>query len=289
MIAAWKRWISGGIGWSVQHAVDAVADPQARVLRFDVHVAGPQIDRLQQDLVDQPHHRGFLGHLREFGIVVDGLIEFDAVVGRRQETVDRFAADAQVVLDPLGDLFAAGQHRHHGQPGGHAQLVQGIQVEGIARGDDQAPIVAADGEERFAMDEARGKVLQQAEVDFGVDQVDELQPHLVGQGPQGRLFAEEPELHGGLVQAHPLGLGSARLLKLPGIQQALCGKAFRRHPLITPPIRVIFAAGGPSTLSPLIASSDKPRQREKVSFFSDANWPVGVKMRGADSRHLKQE
>ena len=65
----------------VQHAVDAIADPQARLLRFNVHVAGPQLDRLQQDLVDQPHHRGFLGHLREFGIVVDRLIEFDAVVG----------------------------------------------------------------------------------------------------------------------------------------------------------------------------------------------------------------
>ena len=90
----------------------------------------------------------------------------------------------------------------------------------------EAPVVAADGEERFAMDEARGKVLQQAEVDFGVDQVDELQPHLVGQGPQGRLFAEEAELHGGLVQAHPLGLGSPGLLKLLGIQQALAEKHF---------------------------------------------------------------
>ena len=90
----------------------------------------------------------------------------------------------------------------------------------------RVPVVAADREERFAMDEARGKVLQQAEVDFGVDQVDELQPHLVGQGPQGRLFAEEPELHGGLVQAHPLGLGSPRLLELLGIQQALAEKHF---------------------------------------------------------------
>ncbi len=76
------------------------------------------------------------------------------------------------------------------------------------------------------MDEARGKVLQKAEVDFGVDQVDELQSHLVGQGPQGRLFAEEAELHGGLIEAHPLGLGSARLFELPRIQQAFAEKHF---------------------------------------------------------------
>ena len=28
----------------VEHAVDAVADPQTRLLRFEVHVAGPQVD-----------------------------------------------------------------------------------------------------------------------------------------------------------------------------------------------------------------------------------------------------
>ena len=106
------------------------------------------------------------------------------------------------------------------------------------------------------MDEARGKVLQQAEVDFGVDQVDELQPHLVGQGPQGRLFAEEAKLHGGLVQAHPLGLGSPGLLELLGIQQPLAEKHFAdihgtHHPSLT---TLINPAKG------------------KVSFFSDANW-----------------
>ena len=134
-------------GLGMQHAVDAIADPQAGLLRFKVHVAGPQLDRLQQDLVDQSHHGGLLGHLREFGIVVDGLIEFDAVVGLGQETVDRFAADPQVVLDSLGDLFAAGKHRHDVQSGSSAQFVQGVQVEGIARGDDDRTILTADGKE----------------------------------------------------------------------------------------------------------------------------------------------
>ena len=229
-----------------------------------------------------------------------GSIELDPLVGLGQEAVDRFAADAQVGLDLLGDLVAAGQHRHDGQPGGHAQFVQGIQVERIAGGDDQTAVVAANREEHLAMDETGGKVLQEAEVDFGVDQVDELQPYLFGQRPQGSFFGKEPELDGGLVEAHPLGLGSAPAQPVwrPKGPYAL---AFRPRPSHAPTIsqkgsgadaaaRFRYNPGTccrccpvtlsacqnslfdrPLTLSPSNALSDKPRQGEKVSFFSDAN------------------
>jgi len=53
-----------GHGLRVQHAVDAVADHQARLLRLDVYVAGPRLDGLQQYLVDQTDDRRFLGHFR---------------------------------------------------------------------------------------------------------------------------------------------------------------------------------------------------------------------------------
>ena len=128
----------------VQHAVDAVADPQARLLRLDVHVAGPRLDRLQQDLVDQPDDRGLLGHLRELGAVgLDLLEQLDAVVARLgHQAVDRLAAHAQVGLDQLGDLRAAGQHGHDAQAGGGAQLVQRIEVERIAGGHHQRAVGA---------------------------------------------------------------------------------------------------------------------------------------------------
>ena len=48
---------------ALQHAVDAVADLQPRLLRLDVNVARPRLDRLRQDLVHQPHDRRLLGHL----------------------------------------------------------------------------------------------------------------------------------------------------------------------------------------------------------------------------------
>src|SRR5262249_22677573 len=53
----------------LHHAVDAVADGDAVGLRLDVNVAGPQLDRFQQDFVDQANDRGFLGHLRQLGAV----------------------------------------------------------------------------------------------------------------------------------------------------------------------------------------------------------------------------
>ena len=45
-------------------------------------------------------------------------IDTFVVAALGQQAVDRFAADAQVRLDPLGDFLAAGQHRHDRQPGG---------------------------------------------------------------------------------------------------------------------------------------------------------------------------
>ena len=76
------------------------------------------------------------------------------------------------------------------------------------------------------MDKARGEVLQKAEIDVGINQIDELQSHLLGQGPQGRLLTQESKLHGGLVQPHPVGLSGAGLRELLGIQQAFSEKHF---------------------------------------------------------------
>ena len=144
----------------------------------------------------------------------------------RQQAVDRVAADTQVRLDPFGDLLPAGQHWHDRQPGGHAQLIQRIEIEGVAGGDDQRAVVAMHREKRFAMDEPRREVLEQLQIDFLIDQIDECQPDLVGQRPQGGLFGHVPQLHGRLVQPHALGLGTAGLFQLLGIQQSAAEEQF---------------------------------------------------------------
>ncbi|OHB69838.1 MAG: hypothetical protein A2V70_09595 [Planctomycetes bacterium RBG_13_63_9] len=154
----------------MEHAVDPVADPQSGLLRFDVHVAGPRLDRLQEDLVDQPDDRGFLGELRKLGAVTLDLFEqLDPAVERLgQETLDRLATHAEVRLDQFVDLRAPGQDRHDRQSRGHAEFVQRIEVERVARGNDQGAVVLADGEERFSVDELLRESLEQGEVDLRV-------------------------------------------------------------------------------------------------------------------------
>ena len=116
------------------------------------------------------------------------LRKLDAVVaGLGHQAVDRLAAHAQVGLDPLGDFRAAGQHGHDRQPGGRAELVQRIQIERIAGGHHQRAVGAADREEGLAVDEPQGEVVQQAQIDLRLGQVDELQADLFAQRPQGLL------------------------------------------------------------------------------------------------------
>ena len=202
----------------VEHAVDAVADPQPRLLRLDVYVAGPRLDGLQQDLVDQPDDRRLLRHLREFRAVrLDLLQEFHAVVVGRlgHQPLDRLAAHAQVGLDQLGDLVAAGQHGHDRLAGGQAQLVQRVEVERIAGGDHQSAVVLADGEEGLAVDELGRELLEQRKVHVRLGEVDVVQADLFAQSAQGRLLGEKTEFHGDLVQTVAFRLGLARQVELP--------------------------------------------------------------------------
>ena len=71
-----------------------------------------------------------------------------------------------------------------------------------------------------------GKVVQQRQVDLGLGQVDELQADLLAHRPQGRLFGDQPQLDGRLVQPHAVGLGRPRQLQLPGVQEPFAQQDF---------------------------------------------------------------
>ena len=137
-------------------------------------------------------------------------IEAVVVAALGQQAVDRLAADAQVRLDALGDFLAAGQHGHDRQAGGHAQLVQRIEIERIAGGDDQRAVAPVDWKERLPMDEPWWKVFEQFQIDVGLDEVDELQPHFRRPTPAERPLPSETKLHGGLIEAQSFGLGAWR-------------------------------------------------------------------------------
>jgi len=48
--------------------------------------------------------------------------------------------------------------------------------------------------------------VEQAEIDLGVDQIDELQSDLFAQNAQRRLLGEKSQLDRCLIEPHPLGL-----------------------------------------------------------------------------------
>ena len=143
-----------------EHAVHAEADGEAFFLRLDVHVAGHQLEGLDQQLVDEPDDRGRLGDLGQFAAVVGRLADdLDPFLDvPRDELVDRVAADPQVLFDPLQDVVAAGEDRVEPEARQGGQLVEGLEVERVVGGDADFSVVASDGENRVPEDGRRGKL-----------------------------------------------------------------------------------------------------------------------------------
>jgi len=107
---------------------------------------------------------------------------------------DRVSADAEVVLDELHHVFAAGQHRIEPESAQRAELVERFEIERIADGDRHAPVVAAQRHQGVAKDGGGGEPRQELAVDLVVVQVDKLHPELVGEGAERFLLAHEAEL-----------------------------------------------------------------------------------------------
>ena len=49
-------------------AVDAITDQDRRFPRLDMDIAGPHMDRLGQDGIDKPHHRGEPGQFEQLAV-----------------------------------------------------------------------------------------------------------------------------------------------------------------------------------------------------------------------------
>ena len=201
--------------------------PATRLLRLDVHVAGPRIEGFQQDFVDQPDHGRFLGHLRQLGAVgFHRPMTFHLVAELIHHSLDGFAAHAEVGFDQLGDFLAAGQDRDDGLPGDRAQLIQGIEVEGVAGGDDQGAVFLTHRKHRLAMDELLREGLQQREVDVGIGQFDVVQAHLFPQRPQRSFLGDEAHVDGHLVEPLAIGLGRAGDFQLTLVEEPLSQQYF---------------------------------------------------------------
>ncbi len=169
----------------LQHAVDPVADLDAGRLGFNVNVAGAGFAGFAENLIDQPHDRRFLRHLRCFGAVPLELFQnLDAALffSLGHQPVDRFGPHAQVRLDQLGQLRRRCQHGHYGPAGRGAHRVDGVQIERVAGGHHQRVVFPGNRKDLVLMDQLDRKVFEQRQVDFDFRQIDDLQPQRATQG-----------------------------------------------------------------------------------------------------------
>jgi hypothetical protein len=203
MMAAWN--LHGGARGVVQHAVDAVPDGQASLVGLDVDVAGPLVDRFEEDLVDQLDHAGLLGHLQQV-IVVLGVVADDLQVVGAHHLVERLAADAEMRLDELLDVLLGRQGRLNLQARQQADLVEGVEVERVAGGHDQHAVVSLDRQDSLAVYEPRRQGAKGLQVDLHVGQVDHRRAELLAHDPQQVLLLDAVELDQRPIQANALGL-----------------------------------------------------------------------------------
>jgi hypothetical protein len=183
-----------GHGHVLQHAVNAVADAELVLERFEMNVRRAQLDGVLQNLVDEADDRGFvLGGLVEvgvLGIIVNDLESFFLV-----ERADRVRADAEALFDFALDGFAGGQHRLEVQAGHGFQRIEALGGEEAAGGDLDGAVEALERQQFLLQQDAGGKKREKLAVRVHVVQRRVRQIVFLGQpaqdvllGLNGRLF-----------------------------------------------------------------------------------------------------
>ena len=138
-------------------------------LRLHVNVAGPRFDRLREDLVDQPHDRGLLGHLRSFGSVqLDILQHLDAASSR-------WAIRPSIVSAPTPRCVLISLASSSGNANTGVTLcasrgtdtVDRIEIERISRRHHQRRSLATDRKNFVPMDQFDGEIIEQRQIDVG--------------------------------------------------------------------------------------------------------------------------
>ena len=116
-------------------------------------VARPLVDCLEDDFVDELDDARLLRHLQQVLAIVLRTGEGEVVVAGH--LLDRVAADAVVILDDLVDLVPGREYRADLEAGQQLDLVKNIEVERVTRRHLEHAVLAGDGREVIAIDEAR--------------------------------------------------------------------------------------------------------------------------------------
>ena len=131
-----------------EHAVDAVADPEAVLERLDVDVGRVRLDRVLDEEVDQPDHRRVERHVPERGeVLAAGVVSALVVADRLDDLLDRRRARPEVALDRLEDRGLGGHGQADVDPQRPAQLVDDGRVGRIGAGHHEDAVLDGEGTE----------------------------------------------------------------------------------------------------------------------------------------------
>ena len=148
-----------------------------------MNVTGTRFDRFQENFIHQPNNAGLLSHLGKFAAVEFEFFEkFDAVVFDTlfDQSVDRFATDAKMILDQFGDFTFFRQNGFHDQARRGADFVQWIEVQRFIGRDDDRVFGSADGKEDLTVDDLLRKALQQRQINFHLRKIYEINTSFFG-------------------------------------------------------------------------------------------------------------
>ena len=183
----------------LQHAVNTVANRHPAFVGFDVDIAGPGVDRFEEDLVDELDHARFLGLFEQVvGLAV--LDDFEIVA---DHLIDGIAPHAIVGFDDRVDLLRRRENGDHLQPGHQAKLVERVQIVGVAGGDFHKSVAARERHELFAMHQPGGQRSQRLDVHVTVGEIHHVERQMLAENTKQVFFRDMSQFDQPEVQAQP--------------------------------------------------------------------------------------
>ena len=155
----------------MEHAVDAVPDPDVALGGLDVDVGGAVLNGLADQEVDELDDRGVLDDLADMGEVVLRL----HLAGGQGRDILGIALHPVMALDRLEDGAPGGDHGADVGARDRPDVVDGHHVGRVGHGDDQAVLLPGDGDGLEAPGQGVGDETDGAGVDGVFAEVDELQ------------------------------------------------------------------------------------------------------------------
>src|ERR1700730_7436753 len=181
----------------VEHAVDAVADAEVLLVRLDVDVARALLDRVEQDQVHELDHWRILRALLDIEdvLLVLGVVDLDLVlVDPLHHLVVRGTALGVVLLQALLDRLLGGDHHLDVVAGEELDVVDGVDVGGVAHRQDQRGAGAVDRDALVLLGHVLRNELDHLEVDVELFEIDRGDAVLLGEEARELALLDETEL-----------------------------------------------------------------------------------------------